>query len=319
MAAEVAFRGGAEVTVYERMPTVGRKFLLAGRGGLNLTHSEDLAAFLGRYGAAEPGLRAAIEVFPPDALRAWCEALGQATFVGSSGRVFPRSMKTSPLLRAWLRQLDAAGVSFKLRHRWTGWDEEGRLLFDTPQGRTTISADVTILALGGASWPHLGSDGAWVDAISGAGVGVTPLQPANCGFVVRWSDIFRTRFAGQPLKRLELSFGDHKVRGEAMVTEAGLEGGGVYALSASLREAITNAGEALLHIDLRPDLTRADLAARLAAPRAKQSLSTFCARPRTCRRSRSACCRRPPWHRRNVWRPWRPLHWRISSKRCRFV
>ena len=275
MAAEVAARGGAAVTVYERMPTVGRKFLLAGRGGLNLTHSEDLAAFLGRYGAAEPGLRAAIEAFPPDALRAWCEALGQATFVGSSGRVFPRSMKTSPLLRAWLRRLDAAGVSFKLRHRWTGWDEEGRLLFDTPQGQTTISADATILALGGASWPHLGSDGAWVDAMSGAGVGVTPLQPANCGFVVRWSDIFRTRFAGQPLKRLELSFGDQKVRGEALVTETGLEGGGVYALSASLREAIAGTGEAILHIDLRPDLTHADLAARLAAPRAKQSLSTF--------------------------------------------
>ena len=275
MAAEVAARGGAAVTVYERMPTVGRKFLLAGRGGLNLTHSEELAVFLGRYGAAEPDLRAAIEVFPPDALRAWCEALGQETFVGSSGRVFPRSMKTSPVLRAWLRRLDAEGVSFKLRHRWTGWDEGGRLLFDTPQGQTTISAGATILALGGASWPHLGSDGAWVDAISGAGVGVTALQPANCGFVVRWSDIFRTRFAGQPLKRLELSFGDHKVRGEAMVTEAGLEGGGVYALSASLREAIASAGEALLHIDSRPDLTRADLAARLAAPRAKQSLSTF--------------------------------------------
>jgi len=274
-AAEVAARGGAAVTVYERMPTVGRKFLLAGRGGLNLTHSEELAAFLGRYGSAEPGLRAAIEVFPPDALRAWCEALGQETFVGSSGRVFPRSMKTSPMLRAWLRRLDAAGVSFKLRHRWMGWDEEGRLFFATPQGRTTISADATILALGGASWPHLGSDGAWVDAISGAGVGVTPLQAANCGFVVRWSDIFRTRFAGQPLKRLTLSFGDQKVRGEALVTETGLEGGGVYALSAALREAIASTGAAVLHIDLRPDLTHADLAARLAALRAKQSLSTF--------------------------------------------
>ena len=275
MAAEVAARGGAAVTVYERMPTVGRKFLLAGRGGLNLTHSEELAAFLGRYGAAEPGLRAAIEAFPPDALRVWCEALGQATFVGSSGRVFPRSMKTSPVLRAWLRQLDAAGVSFKLRHRWMGWDEDGYLLFDTPQGRTTVSADATILALGGASWPQLGSDGAWVGPVGEAGVGVAPLQPANCGFVVRWSDIFRSRFAGQPLKRLELSFGDQKVRGEAMVTEAGLEGGGVYALSAALRETIASTGAALLHIDLRPDLTHADLVARLATPRAKQSLSTF--------------------------------------------
>ena len=275
MAAEVAIRGGAAVTVYERMPTVGRKFLLAGRGGLNLTHSEELAVFLRRYGAAEPDLRAVIEVFPPDALRAWCEALGQETFVGSSGRVFPRSMKTSPVLRAWLRRLDAAGVSFKLRHRWTGWDEEGCLLFDTPEGPTAIRADATVLALGGASWPHLGSDGLWVDPMSGAGVGVTPLQPANCGFVAGWSDVFRSRFAGHPLKRLALSSGDQKVRGEALVTEAGLEGGGVYALSASLREAIACTGEALLHIDLRPDLTHADLAARLAAPRAKQSLSTF--------------------------------------------
>ena len=275
MAAEVAARGGAAVTVYERMPTVGRKFLLAGRGGLNLTHSEELAVFLRRYGAAEPGLRAAIEAFPPDALRAWCEALGQETFVGSSGRVFPRSMKTSPLLRAWLRQLDAAGVSFKQRHRWTGWDEGGRLLFDTPEGPVEIRADATVLALGGASWPQLGSDGVWVGPVGEAGVGVAPLQPANCGFVVRWSDIFRTRFAGQPLKRLELSFGDQKVRGEAMVTEAGLEGGGVYALSAALRKTIASTGAALLHIDLRPDLTHADLAARLATPRAKQSLSTF--------------------------------------------
>jgi uncharacterized flavoprotein (TIGR03862 family) len=275
MAAEVAARGGAAVTIYERMPTVGRKFLLAGRGGLNLTHSEKLAAFLKRYGAAEPRLSAAIETFPPEALRAWCEELGQETFVGSSGRVFPKSMKTSPVLRAWLRRLDAAGVGFKLRHRWTGWDEEGRLLFDTPEGEQVIGADATILALGGATWPHLGSDGAWVGAMRGAGIGMVPLQPANCGVLAGWSDVFRSRFAGQPLKRLELSFGDQKVRGEAIVTETGLEGGGIYALSASLREAIADRGEALLYIDLRPDVARADLEARLAAPRAKQSLSTF--------------------------------------------
>jgi uncharacterized flavoprotein (TIGR03862 family) len=275
MAAEVAARGGAAVTIYERMPTVGRKFLLAGRGGLNLTHSEDLDAFLARYGAAEPHLRAVIEALPPDVLRRWCEGLGLETFVGSSGRVFPRSMKTSPLLRAWLRRLDAVGVGFKLRHRWMGWDADGRHLFDTPEGPTAISADATVLALGGASWPHLGSDGAWADTLSRAGVDVAPLQPANCGFLARWSDVFRSRFAGQPLKRLELSFGSRKVRGEAMVTDAGLEGGGIYALSAPLREAIAGSGQALLHIDLRPDVTRADLATRLAAPRGKQSLSTF--------------------------------------------
>ena len=275
MAAEIAARAGAAVTVYERMPTVGRKFLLAGRGGLNLTHSEELGAFLARYGSAAPHLRGAIKAFPPDALRKWCEELGQETFVGSSGRVFPRSMKTSPVLRAWLRRLDAAGVGLRTRHLWTGWDEAGRLLFQTPQGREAISADATVLALGGASWPHLGSDGAWVDAVSAAGIGVAPLQPANCGFLVGWSDVFRSRFAGQPLKRLELSFGQHKVRGEAIVTEAGLEGGGIYALSASLREAIVAHGAANLHIDLRPDVTRTDLETRLAAPRAKQSLSTF--------------------------------------------
>lgn len=275
MAADVAARGGAAVTVYERMPTVGRKFLLAGRGGLNLTHTEELPAFLRRYGSAEPGLRAAIEAFPPDALRRWCEELGQATFVGSSGRVFPKAMKTSPLLRAWLRRLDAAGVGFKLRHRWAGWDQQSRLLFDTPAGRQAIAADATVLALGGASWPHLGADGAWVDAVRAAGIGVTALRPANCGFLVRWSDVFRTRFAGQPLKRLRLSFDGQSVRGEAVVTEAGLEGGGIYALSAPLRDAIIAGGEAVVTIDLRPDVERSELEKRLAAPRAKQSLSTF--------------------------------------------
>jgi uncharacterized flavoprotein (TIGR03862 family) len=275
MAAEVAARGGAAVTVYERMPTVGRKFLLAGRGGLNLTHSEDLDAFIARYGAAAPHLRAAIDAFPPNTLRRWCEELGLETFVGSSGRVFPRSMKTSPLLRAWLRRLDAAGVGFKLRHRWMGWDAQGRHLFDTPEGPTAISADATVLALGGASWPQLGSDGAWVETVSEAGVGVAPLRPANCGFLVDWSDVFRSRFAGHPLKRLELAFGSHKMRGEAMVTETGLEGGGIYALSAPMRDAVIAGGTAILHIDLRPDVERTELEKRLAAPRAKQSLSTF--------------------------------------------
>ena len=257
------------------MPTVGRKFLLAGRGGLNLTHSEDLAKLLGRYGSAEPRLRSAIEGFSPAALTAWCEALGQATFVGSSGRVFPKSMKTSPLLRAWLRRLDAAGVAFKLRHRWTGWDDAGALAFATPDGPVSIQVDATVLALGGASWPQLGSSGAWVDVLSAAGVEIVPLQPANCGFVAPWSEMFRDRFAGAPLKRLELSFGGHKARGEALITESGLEGGGIYALSAPLREAIAASGEAILHIDLRPDVSLAVLEQRLGAPRGKQSLSTF--------------------------------------------
>ncbi|MEA2877701.1 MAG: hypothetical protein QOF14_2897 [Hyphomicrobiales bacterium] len=273
MAAEVLARGGAQVTIYDRMPSAGRKFLMAGRGGLNLTHSEDLETFLTRYGAAAPALRAAIEAFPPGGVRAWAEALGQQTFVGSSGRVFPRAMKASPLLRAWLRRLDGAGVRFVFRHRWTGWDGE-RLAFDTPDGAIAVEADATVLALGGASWPRLGSDGAWVAPLTQTGVAVAPLVAANCGFVVPWSQHFR-RFAGQPLKRLTLSFGGQALRGEAIVTGAGLEGGGIYALSGPLRDTIAASGEATLTIALRPDTTPEELERRLSAPRAKQSLATF--------------------------------------------
>ncbi len=275
MAAEALAQGGARVTIYERMPSAGRKFLLAGRGGLNLTHSEELSRFLTRYGAATPHLRAAIEAFPPAAVRAWSEGLGQETFVGSSGRVFPKAFKTSPLLRAWLRRLDGAGVELKLRHCWIGWDERGKAMFDAPEGRATAQADAMVLALGGASWPRLGSDGGWVDVLGNAGVVVAPLCPANCGFIVQWSDIFRERFEGQPLKRIELSFGGQSVRGEAIITARGLEGGGIYALSAPLRDAIAASGEAVLHIALRPDLSIDELQRRLEAPRNKQSLSTF--------------------------------------------
>ena len=275
MAAEVLARGGARVTIYDRMPSVGRKFLMAGRGGLNLTNSEDIGPFLLRYGAAMPHLRAAIEAFPPAAVRAWCEGLGQDTFVGSSGRVFPKAFKTSPLLRAWLRRLDDAGVIFKLRHHWVGWDDHGDAMFDTPEGRIGIHADAMVLALGGASWPRLGSDGGWVDAMANAGIALTPLRPANCGFVANWSDLFRERFEGQPLKRIGLSFRGQSVRGEALITRQGLEGGGIYALAGLLRDAIAAAGEAVLHIALRPDLTVAELQRRLEAPRNKQSLSTF--------------------------------------------
>ena len=275
MAAEVLAEGGARVTLYDRMPSVGRKFLMAGRGGLNLTHSEDLERLLGRYGPATEHLRAAIEAFPPAALRAWSEALGQPTFVGSSGRVFPKAFKASPLLRAWLRRLGAAGVNLALRHRWVGWDARGGVLLDGPQGSVTVEADATVLALGGASWPRLGSDGAWVAPLARAGVAVAPLRPANCGFVAAWSDVFRDRFHGQPLKRIALSIGGAAVRGEAVVTQAGLEGGAVYALSAALRAAIDATGEAVVHVALRPDLTAADLMTRLAAPRARQSLSNF--------------------------------------------
>ena len=275
MAAEVMAQGGANVTVLDRMPAAGRKFLLAGRGGLNLTHSEPLDAFLARYGAATSHLRSAIEAFPPEQLRAWCEGLGQETFVGSSGRVFPKSLKASPLLRAWLRRLDAARVVFKPRHRWTGWADDGALTFETPTGIVTEHANATVLALGGASWPRLGSDGSWAEIMTRAGVGMTPLRPANAGVLVNWSDIFLDRFEGDPLKRIALSLAGQTVRGEAVVTRTGLEGGSIYALSAPIRAAIDATGEAVLHIDLRPDLTVDALQEKLGAPRGKQSLSTF--------------------------------------------
>jgi uncharacterized flavoprotein (TIGR03862 family) len=275
MTAEVLAQGGARVTVYDAMPSVGRKFLMAGRGGLNLTHSEPLPAFLMRYREAMPRLAAAIEAFPPDKLRAWCEALGQPTFVGSSGRIFPKAWKASPLLRAWLRRLDAIGVQFSLRHRWIGWDEKGRLLFQTPGGQIAVEAQPTVLALGGASWPRLGSDGGWVKTLGAKGVKISPLKPANCGFAVAWSDIFRDRFEGEPLKGIALSFGTHSVRGEAVITRDGIEGGAVYALAADLREAILGSGSTTLRVALRPDIKTGDLIARLSAPRGKQTFSNW--------------------------------------------
>jgi uncharacterized flavoprotein (TIGR03862 family) len=275
MAAEVLAQGGAGVTVYDSMPSAGRKFLMAGRGGLNLTHSEALPEFLTRYGAATPLLAPAITAFPPDALRGWSEALGQPTFIGSSGRVFPQAFKASPLLRAWLRRLDVMGVQFKLRYRWIGWDGDGRLLFQTPNGQRTIGARATVLALGGASWPRLGSDGAWVETLGAKGVKISPLRPANCGFAVAWSNIFRDRFQGQPLKGIELSFGSHRVRGEALITRTGIEGGAIYALSAELRETIADCGHAILTVALRPELKMDELVARLSAPKGKQTFSNF--------------------------------------------
>jgi uncharacterized flavoprotein (TIGR03862 family) len=275
MAAEVLARGGAGVTVYDGMPSAGRKFLMAGRGGLNLTHSEPLPAFLARYREAAPWLEGAISAFPPSALREWSEALGQPTFVGSSGRVFPESFKASPLLRAWLRRLDSQGVRFAFRHRWIGWDAQERLPFQTPGGERVVEARATVLALGGASWPRLGSDGAWVEMLAAKGVTISPLRPANCGFTVGWSNIFRDRFEGQPLKGVEFKFGSQAIRGEAIITRAGIEGGAIYALSAELRKTVLQAGEAILHIALRPDLNEHELVARLSASRGKQSFSNF--------------------------------------------
>jgi uncharacterized flavoprotein (TIGR03862 family) len=274
MATEVLARAGVAVTVYDQMPSLGRKFLLAGRGGLNLTHSEPLETFLSRYGDVPALLRRAIEAFPPDRLRAWSEDLGQPTFVGSSGRVFPKSFKTSPLLRAWLQRLGDLGVQVRLRHRWQGWDEAGRLLFVDGGEELAVKVDATILALGGASWPRLGSDASWVDILRAHGIDIAPLKASNCGFLVAWSEPMR-RFEGQPLKRIAIAHGGTSVRGEAMITSDRLEGGTIYALSARLRDAIDKSGETTIAIDLMPDMARDALVKRLSAPRGKQSFSNF--------------------------------------------
>lgn len=275
MAAEVLSAQGLSVAVYEKLPSVGRKFLMAGRGGLNLTHAEDFDAFVGRYGAAASRLRPVLEAFPPADLIAWAQGLGQETFEGASGRVFPRALKASPLLRAWLGRLAAQGVQINTRRTWTGWDSHGDLAFVDPDGavETVRPARATVLALGGASWPRLGSDGAWAPLLTGQGVAVAPFRPANVGFSVDWTDLFKTRFQGQPLKGLSLTFRGQTVRGEVMISRYGLEGGAVYALSAPLRDAIEADGHAVLHIDLRPDLSAGGIAARLIDGRKSESLS----------------------------------------------
>ena len=274
MAAEAAAKAGGRVVIFDRMPSPARKFLLAGRGGLNLTHSEPLEAFLARYGEARARIAPFIEAFPPQALRDWALELGEETFVGSSGRVFPRSFKTSPLLRAWLRRLAGLGVELRSRHQFLGWAADGRLRFATPDGEQAIAAGATILALGGGSWPRLGSDGAWSVPLAQAGLSVAPLRPANCGFEIAWSDPMR-RFAGTPLKTVTLGGGGKVVRGECVITEHGIEGGAIYALASGLRDEIEAKGSAALDIDLRPDLAEGELASRMARPRVGQSTSTF--------------------------------------------
>ncbi len=264
-AAEHLAGAGWRVTIHERMPSPARKFLMAGRGGLNLTHSEPLEAFLDRYGAARARLEPAIRAFSPETLRAWCAGLGIETFIGSSGRVFPKQMKASPLLRAWLARLGGMGVQLVTRSRWTGWDGEA-LTFETPEGARRGRADATVFALGGASWPRLGSDGSWQDAFAARGVSIAPLRAANSGFRVEWSEVFRTR-AGEPVKRALFRFGGRETRGEAVVPRHGVEGGAVYALGAALRAAIETTGEAILEIDLAPDRPVGALAARLSGGR----------------------------------------------------
>jgi uncharacterized flavoprotein (TIGR03862 family) len=269
MAAEAAAMRGASVDVFDAMPSVGRKFLMAGKSGLNLTHAEAWADFMRRFGAAQQRLEPIVADFDPTAIRAWAAEFSVETFIGSSGRVFPTDFKAAPLLRAWLRRLRAAGVRFHVRHRWTGWDEAGDLTFDTPHGPAAFSAGSTVLALGGASWPKLGSDAAWVALLRRHGVTVAPLRPANCGFDVKWSDHFRARFAGQPVKPVTFSVGEESHRGEFVITAHGVEGSGIYALSARLRDDRT----ARLTLDLLPDHTPERVSKALSQPRGSRSLA----------------------------------------------
>ena len=275
MAAERLAAAGYGVLVADHKPSAARKFLMAGRGGLNLTHSEDLDIFIKRYGDAAAWLAPMICAFPPGALRAWCEGLGEATFVGSSGRVFPESFKASPLLRAWQGRLASLNVRMAYGWRWAGWDADGRARFVDNSGQEHIvTARATLLALGGASWPRLGSDGGWTDILGACGVAIAPLAPANCGFIVDWTPHV-TRFAGQPLKPLALTHAGQTVRGEAMITEKGIEGGAVYALSSSLREAIERDGQATLLLDLRPDMDIAALTGKLSGPRGRETMANI--------------------------------------------
>ena len=263
----------AEVHLFDAMPSLGRKFLLAGKSGLNITHGEDIESFLTRFGAAREQLEPALRAFTPNDIRAWATELGIETFQGSSGRVFPVMMKASPLLRAWLRRLDESGVVFHARHKWQGWTEEGALRFGTPGGEVTLAADATVLALGGASWPRLGADGSWVPFLSARGVDVAPFRPSNCGFDIAWSEHMKERFAGAPVKSVTLTFGNESVKGDFVVTENGIEGSAVYALSAALRDAIERDGHAILSLDLAPDMDLVRLETALAAPRGKNSIA----------------------------------------------
>ncbi|MNB57210.1 dihydropyrimidine dehydrogenase subunit A [compost metagenome] len=275
MAAEVLSQAGIRVDLYDGMPSVGRKFLLAGVGGMNITHSEAYPAFLSRYAERAPQIAPLLRGFDADALCKWIHDLGIETFVGSSGRVFPTDMKAAPLLRAWLKRLRDSGVVIHTRHRWLGWDAHGALRIDSPEGEITVKPDATLLALGGGSWSRLGSDGAWMLALEQRGVGLAPLQPSNCGFEVQaWSDLMVSKFAGAPLKNIAIGLNDDIPRlGECVITATGIEGSLIYALSAPIREAINQYGAAVVHIDLLPGRPVDKLQAALSKPRGSRSMA----------------------------------------------
>jgi len=264
---------GLKVAIFDAMPSFGRKFLMAGKGGMNITHSEPMPVFVGRYGARQTVIAPLLETFGPQQLRDWIGGLGIATFVGSSGRVFPTEMKAAPLLRAWLHRLRGAGVQFHVRHRWLGWAADGALRFATPEGEKALAFDAVILALGGGSWARLGSDGAWVPLLAARRIPLAPLQPANCGFDVAWSPHFSERFAGQPVKPVIASVAGRRQQGEFNITAGGIEGGLVYALAAPLRDALVTEGRGVLHLDLAPGRTLARLTVDLSRPRGHDSLA----------------------------------------------
>ena len=275
MAAEVLSQAGVRVDLYDGMPSVGRKFLLAGVGGMNITHSEAYPAFLSRYAERAPNIAPLLRAFDADALCRWIHELGIETFIGSSGRVFPTDMKAAPLLRAWLKRLRDSGVVIHTRHRWLGWDEKGALRIDSPEGEKTLSPDATLLALGGGSWSRLGSDGAWMLPLEQRGVGLAPFQPSNCGFEVQaWSEVMVSKFAGAPLKNIAIGLNDDVPRlGECVITATGIEGSLIYALSAPIREAINVHGAATIHIDLLPGRPVDKLQAALSKPRGSRSMA----------------------------------------------
>ncbi|MBC7876640.1 MAG: TIGR03862 family flavoprotein [Anaerolineales bacterium] len=274
MAAEVLSGHDVKVNVYDSMPSLGRKFLMAGKSGLNLTHSESLEQFVSRYGKRSKEIEKWLKDFTPDDLREWALGLGVETFVGTSGRVFPKEMKASPLLRAWLKRLSDSGVTFHLRHKWIGWNKDKSLKFETPDGDKSIKADAVILALGGGSWARLGSDGAWVNWLSQAGVNVEALKPSNCGFDVAWSPHFREKFNGHPIKSVVLSFELFRQQGEFIVTEEGVEGSLIYAASALIRDAIETKGNAIVSLDMAPDRSHEWLVDKLSKPRGSRSVSS---------------------------------------------
>ena len=288
MAAEVISRQGVRVDVYDSMPSVGRKLLMAGKSGLNITHSDPFDVFVSRYGKRSKNIEPFLKAFGSDQLREWVHSLGIQTFIGTSGRVFPMGMKASPLLRAWLKRLSDSGVTFHLRHKWTGFtstqaaapgEANGNksifLRFLTPNGEVTVKADAVVLALGGGSWSRLGSDGAWVPWLRQAGAGVEPLRPSNCGFDVTWSEHFREKYDGHPIKSVVLSFGDFHQQGEFIVTREGVEGGLIYTTSARMRDEIEANGTAVMHLDLKPDRTLEWLVDKLSRPRGRRSLASY--------------------------------------------